>query len=87
MLPAGPHSPVALMPPSPPDPAPSPQGSGGGGVPWAPPAWAPPRDALTYAKDAVTALFLLLALPYVVLKLLTDPGRLLVGAAKKHATS
>jgi hypothetical protein len=88
LLPA--HLPVALAPPGPPatlasgaaePPAAAPARDGGG---WQPPGWAPPMAAVQYVKEAVTALLLVLALPYVVFKLLTDPARLLSRAGRKH---
>jgi hypothetical protein len=52
---------------------------------WRPPGWAPPLPAITYAKEAATTLLLLLALPYVIFKLLTAPGELLTNVGRRHA--
>jgi hypothetical protein len=51
---------------------------------WAPPGAMPSKDALTYWKEAITVLLLFLALPWLVYKLMTDPGRVLTGAGRKH---
>lgn len=53
---------------------------------WAPPGAMPSKDALTYWKEAVTVLLLFLALPWLAWKLVTDPGRVLTGAGRKHVT-
>jgi flagellar biogenesis protein FliO len=50
-----------------------------------PPSGWPSKDALDYTQKLVTVLLLLLALPWLVYKLVTDPGRVLAGAAKKQA--
>jgi hypothetical protein len=88
MLPA--HPAVALAPPE----SPAPPASGAAEPPaaapardggrWQPPAWAPSMEAVQYVKEAVTALLLVLALPYVVYKLLTDPAKLFQRAGRKH---
>jgi hypothetical protein len=54
-------------------------------VGWAPPIAMPPKEALSYWREAITLALLLLALPWLVLKLITDPERVLAGAARKHA--
>lgn len=83
----GPLSPgSAALPPSVPvlgsvRPAPSSSKDG-----WKPPAGWPPQAALSYTREFVTALLLLLALPYVTWKLLTHPGQILIGLGRKHAT-
>lgn len=49
-----------------------------------PPAGWPSKDQLDYIQKAVTALVLVLALPWLVVKLLTQPEAVFAGAAKKH---
>jgi hypothetical protein len=45
----------------------------------------PGRAAIGYWREAITLALLLLALPWLVLKLITDPARVLAGAGRKHA--
>jgi hypothetical protein len=85
----GPHPPMALTAPTPPAlPAPDgavpPAAPPAGGSEWQPPGWAPPLGAVQYVKDTVTALLLVLALPYVLYKLVTRPAWLLDHAGRKH---
>jgi hypothetical protein len=83
------RAPAALEPPSPPaapaaaTPPPVAAGQGGDGK-WQPPGWAPPLGAVQYVKEAVTALLLVLALPWLMWKLVTDPASLLKHAGRKH---
>jgi hypothetical protein len=51
-----------------------------------PPQW-PRQDQLTYAKELVTVLLLLLALPWLVVKLLTDPASVLSGLGRRHVST
>jgi hypothetical protein len=51
-----------------------------------PPAGWPSKDQITYTKEAITTLFLVLALPYVVTRLLTNPGGLIAGIGRAKAT-
>jgi hypothetical protein len=53
--------------------------AGGGGYP---PANWPSRDQLDYTIKAVTALILVLALPWVAFKLMTNPSAVLAGAGR-----
>lgn len=48
-----------------------------------PPRW-PSKDQLTYTKEAITVLLLLLALPWLVTKLLTNPGQVLAGLGQRQ---
>jgi hypothetical protein len=48
-----------------------------------PPAW-PSVDQLDYTVKAITALLLVLALPALVMLLLTHPDRLLIGLGRRH---
>lgn len=50
---------------------------------WAPPAAMPSRAALTYWKEAITVLLLVLALPWLAYKLVTNPGSVLTGAGQR----
>lgn len=52
-----------------------------------PPSGWPSKDQITYTKEAITTLFLVLALPYVVMRLLTNPGSLLGSVGKAKATA
>jgi hypothetical protein len=87
----GPHPPMALEAPTPPA-LPAPDGAvppaaapaGGSEGKWQPPGWAPPLGAVQYVKETVTALLLVLALPYVFWKLLTNPAWLFNRAGRKH---
>jgi hypothetical protein len=80
------RAPAALEPPSPPAPAvaATPAAAGQGDGKWSPPRWAPPLGAVQYVKEAVTALLLVLALPWLLWKLVTDPASLLKHAGRKH---
>jgi hypothetical protein len=83
------HPPVALAPPAPPAPTPDAAeppaaASARGSDRWQPPGWAPSLPAVQYVKEAVTALLLVLALPYVLFKLVTDPAQLFARAGRKH---
>jgi hypothetical protein len=51
-----------------------------------PPAGWPTHAQLTYTKEAITALLLVLALPWLVSKLLTDPGAVLAGLGQRQVT-
>lgn len=53
------------------------------GVPRA--GW-PERETLLYVKDAITALLLILALPWVAYKLITKPDQLFSAVGRKAAT-
>jgi hypothetical protein len=44
----------------------------------------PSRDQLTYAKELMTVVLLALAFPWLIVKLLTNPGTVLAGAGRKH---
>jgi hypothetical protein len=48
-----------------------------------PPGW-PTKDQLDYTNKAVTALLLVLALPWLAYKLVTRPSEVLSGAARQH---
>jgi hypothetical protein len=49
-----------------------------------PPSRWPSKEQLTYTKELVTVALLLLALPWLLSKLLTDPGALFAGLGKRH---
>lgn len=49
-----------------------------------PPTGWPTRDQLDYTKAAITALLLVLALPWLSYKLVTQPSEVLAGAARQH---
>lgn len=51
---------------------------------WDPPAGWPRLAQLSYVKEAITALLLLLTLPYVVLKLVTRPRTIITDLGRKH---
>jgi hypothetical protein len=51
---------------------------------WQPPAWAPPLGAITYVKEAATTLLVVLALPYVIWRLLTAPAQLMRNVGRRH---
>lgn len=60
-----------------------PAAGGGDGAPtWTPPRRWPAKAALDYYRDAITTLLLVLALPYLVVKLLTRPGDVLEAAGR-----
>lgn len=77
-----------LVPPASPAPPTAPTSAGGtssaAGDGWAPPAGFPSLKAITYVKEAATTLLIVLALPYVVFKLLTAPGELLANVGRRH---
>jgi hypothetical protein len=54
-----------------------------------PRAWPPPDGPtlgqLTYTKELITVVLLLLALPWLVSKLLTDPGQVFSGLGRRAA--
>lgn len=50
-----------------------------------PPAGWPSLGQLTYTKEIVTVLLLVLALPWLVGKLVTDPGSVLAGLGRRAA--
>lgn len=52
-----------------------------------PPATWPSKDQLEYLRTLVVVVFLLLALPWVATKLITDPAELLSGAGKRVVRS
>jgi hypothetical protein len=63
-----------------------PPGAGGEPTPprgYPPPTW-PSQGQLDYTKSAVTALLLVLALPWLAYKLVTNPGEVLAGAGRQH---
>jgi hypothetical protein len=47
------------------------------------PGW-PAHADLSYIKEAITALLLLLALPWLAINLVRRPGYVLAGAARQH---
>jgi hypothetical protein len=49
-----------------------------------PPPWAPSAGTLDYTVKAITALFLVLALPYVARRLVTNPAGLVGDLGRKH---
>lgn len=49
-----------------------------------PPATWPSKEQLTYTKEAVTVLLLLLALPWLVVKLITHPSDVLAGIGRRQ---
>lgn len=49
-----------------------------------PPAGWPNLAQLTYTKEAITVLLLLLALPWLVGRLLSDPGSVLAGIGRRQ---
>lgn len=52
-----------------------------------PPAGWPSRGSLTYTKELITCLLLVLALPWLVVKLLSDPGTVLTGLGRRATGS
>jgi hypothetical protein len=73
--------PAADWAPQPPDLTPSPPAAGRRGFP--PPGW-PVKDQLDYTSKAITTLLLVLALPWLAYKLVTNPREVLTGAAQQH---
>lgn len=57
-------------------------GGGDGAPTWTPPPRWPAKAALDYYRDAITTLLLVLALPYLLVKLLTRPGDVLEAAGR-----
>lgn len=51
---------------------------------WEPPVGWPPLGQVTYLKEAVTTLLLLLTLPYVLFRLVTRPSSLVEDLGRKH---
>jgi hypothetical protein len=49
-----------------------------------PPAGWPSKEQADYTTKLITAGLLVLALPWLVIKLLTDPGAVFAGAARQH---
>jgi hypothetical protein len=49
-----------------------------------PPRRWPTKDQLTYTKEAITVFLLLLALPWLVSKLLTNPSSVLSGVGRRQ---
>jgi hypothetical protein len=56
----------------------------GGGSGYPPARW-PSMSQLTYTKEAITVLLLVLALPWLLTKLATDPGAILSGLGRRAA--
>lgn len=50
-----------------------------------PPRALPRKETLTYTKELITTLLLVLALPWLAIKLLTDPGSILAGLGRRAA--
>lgn len=50
-----------------------------------PKSW-PSREQLEYVIRAITAFLMLLALPWLIKKLITDPGGLFAGAGRQHVS-
>lgn len=50
-----------------------------------PPAGWPAKESLAYTKELITCALLVLALPWLVVKLITDPGLVLSGLGRRAA--
>lgn len=51
-----------------------------------PPRSWPSKEQLDYTQKAITCLLLILALPWLVYKLLTAPSQLIAGAGRQHVS-
>lgn len=63
----------------------SPSAAPAGGRVYPPASW-PRKESLTYTKELITTMLLVLALPWLVIKLLTDPALLMSGLGRSAAT-
>ena len=73
--------PPPWKPGDPPYSGPTVPGRGPGGFP--PPGW-PSKEQIDYAQAGILLLLLVLALPWVVSTLITDPGGLVTGIARRR---